>query len=88
MTHFNPLFSKIIIRTAKCLRSPIVSGPLEVVLDKIVKGLVNRIPHAIMSVPGLLDVVVQEVVDVVKKECNKLTSLKFRSILRQTSIKK
>lgn len=40
-----------------------------------------------MSVHGLFDVVVQELLDVVKKECKKLTSLKFSSILRKTSIK-
>lgn len=87
MTHFNLLFSKIIIRTANSLRSRIVSGPLEGVLEKIVQGRVNRIPHAIMSIPGLFDVVVQEVINVVKKECKKLTSQKFPSVLRQTSFK-
>ncbi|XP_074492129.1 uncharacterized protein LOC141768092 isoform X1 [Sebastes fasciatus] len=79
--------SKIIIRTPFSVRSRIVRGPLERVLENIVKGRLNRIPHAIMSVPGLFDAVVKEVLDVIKKECKKLTSLKFTSILRQTSMK-
>ncbi|XP_030004403.1 surfeit locus protein 2 isoform X2 [Sphaeramia orbicularis] len=79
--------SKIVITTPNSVSSRIVTGPLQVVLDNIVKGRINRIPHAIMLVPGLFDVMVQEVLDVLKKECKKLTSLKFGSVLRQTSFK-
>ena len=58
-------------------------GSLELVLEHIVQGRLNRLPHAFMSVPGMSDAVVREVLNVVKKECKKLTSLKFKSVLRK-----
>ncbi|XP_034749518.1 flocculation protein FLO11-like isoform X9 [Etheostoma cragini] len=78
--------SKVTIRTAKSLKSRIVCGPMERVLHHIVQGTLHRIPHALLSVPGMFDFMVHEMTNIIRNECKKLTSRKFTSILRRTSI--
>ncbi|KAI1888750.1 hypothetical protein AGOR_G00171940 [Albula goreensis] len=75
--------TKVIVRTPSSLMTRIITGPLEKVVDNLVRGRYRYLVKSIMSVPDLYNVMVNEVLQRVEKECKQLTSLKFNSILRQ-----
>ena len=72
---------------ASSSRTRIITGPYEALVDRICRKRHEAIPRAIMKIPELSDKVVEEIMKKVNKECKILTSLKFKSKLRQTTLK-
>ncbi|KAK6291745.1 hypothetical protein J4Q44_G00375300 [Coregonus suidteri] len=75
--------TKVVVRTAKSMKSRILKGPFEKIGTNLAQGRYRALPRCVMSVPGLRDVTVDEVLSVVEKECRNLTSLRFNSILQR-----
>ncbi|XP_020507021.2 uncharacterized protein [Labrus bergylta] len=72
-----------VIQTGRSHRSRVLSGPWRRVGDIILRGRFQRLPKAMMKVPGFKDHIVAEVLKVLDKECETLTSVTFNSALRE-----
>ena len=76
---------KIIVTTPKWKHSRIITGPLERVADALVRAEHYRLPRCLMKIPGMDHIMIEEVLKRVKEEAIKLTSVRFGSVLRQTT---
>ena len=76
---------KIIVTTPKWKHSRIITGPLERVADALVRAEHYRLPRCLMKIPGMDNIMIDEVLKRVKDEAIKLTSVRFGSVLRQTT---
>ena len=71
--------------TPKWKHSRIITGPLERVADALVRAEHYRLPRCLMKIPGMDHIMIDEVLKRVKDEAIKLTSVRFGSVLRQTT---
>lgn len=85
--HPNNFFVPQVVQTGRHRRSKILKGPWHKVGDNLLRGRFKRVPNAIMKVPGFKDIMVEEVLKVLDKECETLTSLTFNSVLRENDPK-
>ncbi|XP_074545351.1 uncharacterized protein LOC141804665 isoform X2 [Halichoeres trimaculatus] len=72
-----------VVQTGSHQRSRILKGPWNKVGMNLMRGRFKRLPKNIMNVPGLKDIMVDEVLKVLDKECETLASLTFNSVLRE-----
>ena len=79
------LIQQITVRTLTSTRTTTLPSKWISVANHLVRKRYSLIPKAVMSVPGLQDVVVTAVLDIVQKECKFLTSQRFGSVLQQTT---
>ncbi|XP_030214488.1 uncharacterized protein LOC115545448 isoform X2 [Gadus morhua] len=77
--------ARIIVTTPKWKHSRIITGPLERVADALVRAEHYRLPRCLMKIPGMDNIMIDEVLKRVKDEAIKLTSVRFGSVLRQTT---
>ncbi|KAJ3604310.1 hypothetical protein NHX12_029051 [Muraenolepis orangiensis] len=77
--------ARVIVTTPKWKHSRIVTGPLERIVDALVRGEHYRLPRCLMKVPGMDHIMIEEVLKRVREEAIKLTSVRFGSVLRQTT---
>uniref|UniRef100_A0AAY5K462 DUF4604 domain-containing protein n=1 Tax=Esox lucius TaxID=8010 RepID=A0AAY5K462_ESOLU len=75
----------VLVQSQTSRKTRIVTGPMEKVVENIVRGRFHSLPKAVMDVPTLAPLVIKEVLKRVDKECHAITSFEFNSILRQTS---
>ena len=61
-------------------------GPLQKIAHNVAQGHFKCLPKDIMAVPALRDLVIMEVMNLLKKECAAVTCTAFGSILRKTSL--
>ncbi|KAL0963345.1 hypothetical protein UPYG_G00305050 [Umbra pygmaea] len=81
----NKKTTMVLVQSETSRKTRIVTGPMEKVVENIVRGRLHSVPKAVMDVPSLAPLVIKEVLKRVDKECQALTSLEFNSLLRQTS---
>ncbi|XP_034559510.1 uncharacterized protein LOC117827126 [Notolabrus celidotus] len=72
-----------VIQTGRHHRSKVLHGPWDRVGDNLLRGRFKCLPKTIMKVPGLKDIMIAEVLKVLDKECDTLTSMTFNSVLRE-----
>ncbi|KAK6311138.1 hypothetical protein J4Q44_G00191930 [Coregonus suidteri] len=77
--------AKVSFRVGSSLRTRVLTGPWEAVADNLVRGRFKAIPRNLMAIPGLGHAMLEEVLKLVTKECVTLVSMRFNSVLRQTS---
>ncbi|KAG7262089.1 hypothetical protein CRUP_015674 [Coryphaenoides rupestris] len=77
--------ARIIVTTRKWRHSRIITGPLERVADALVRAEHYRLPRCLMKIPGMDHIMIDEVLKRVREEAIKLTSVRFGSVLRQTT---
>ncbi|CAB1326735.1 unnamed protein product [Coregonus sp. 'balchen'] len=82
---FSPQTVKVSFRVGSSLRTRVLTGPWEAVADNLVRGRFKAIPRNLMAIPGLGHAMLEEVLKLVTKECVTLVSMRFNSVLRQTS---
>ncbi|XP_041658445.1 uncharacterized protein LOC121519689 isoform X2 [Cheilinus undulatus] len=72
-----------IIQNGRYRKSRVLSGPWRQVGGLLLRGRFQRLPKALMQVPGFRDHIVAEVLKELDKECETLTSAAFNSALRE-----
>uniref|UniRef100_A0A8C8M8H5 Uncharacterized protein n=2 Tax=Oncorhynchus tshawytscha TaxID=74940 RepID=A0A8C8M8H5_ONCTS len=77
--------AKVSLRVGLSLRTRVLTGPWETVADNLARGRFKAIPKNLMAIPGLGHAMLEEVLKLVTKECVTLVSMRFNSVLRQTS---
>ncbi|KAJ8386059.1 hypothetical protein AAFF_G00177480 [Aldrovandia affinis] len=75
--------TKVILKTLSGVKTRVLRGPFEKIGEDLVQGRYKNLPRSIMAVPGLAYCVTNEVLKLIDRECKKLTSKKFDSVLRQ-----